>query len=250
MITATYNSQDTLKDTLLSVEQQDYPDIEYIIIDGGSSDQTLQLIKKYSTRVKCLISEKDNGIYDALNKGVKLATGDIVGFIHSDDILASPQVISNIVNKFKGNTADIVYGDLLFVDREKPDIIHRFWHSGEFKKSKLRYGWAPPHPAFYIRRELYKKYGCFDLIFKIAADYDQMLRLLLVPYLQIIYVPEVFVKMRLGGESTKLNNALLSTKEIIAIMRKHNINWQVAILTRKLSKLWQIFSKFKRSNIS
>lgn len=137
IITATYNSQDTLKDTLLSVEQQDYPDIEYIIIDGGSSDQTLQLIKKYSTRVKCLISEKDNGIYDALNKGVKLATGDIVGFIHSDDILASPQVISNIVNKFKGNTADIVYGDLLFVDRENLILYIDFGIAGNLRNLSL-----------------------------------------------------------------------------------------------------------------
>ena len=243
IITATYNSEKTIRDTLESVEAQTYKDIEYIIVDGGSTDQTLTLVDSVSTRVSKCISEKDKGIYDALNKGVQLASGDIVGFIHSDDILARPDIIASIVAEFERADADVVYGDLVFIDRERTDKVKRYWASGTFKKFKIALGWVPPHPSFYMKRSLYIEDGVFDISFKIAADYDQMLRILKRDDVKISYLPEVIVKMRLGGESTKIDNTVLSTKEIARVMGMHNINWRVAMVYRKLSKFMQLLSK-------
>ncbi|MDK9606497.1 glycosyltransferase family 2 protein [Lelliottia wanjuensis] len=243
IITATYNSEKTLRDTLISVEAQTYHDIEYIIIDGASTDGTLNLVKQLSSRVTKIVSEKDKGIYDALNKGVELATGDVIGFIHSDDILARPDIIESVVKEFKRTNADLIYGDLVFIDRDNTKKIKRYWRSGPFKKSKLGLGWAPPHPSLYMRKQLYREDGLFNLIFKIAADYDQMIRVLQRDNISVTYLPETIVKMRLGGESTKIENSVSSTKEIIEIMKKHNINWRLAIFYRKFVKLLQLFQK-------
>jgi glycosyltransferase len=242
IITVTYNSEKTLRDTLESIELQTYKDIEYIIIDGGSTDNTLKLINEVSTRVTKCLSESDNGIYDALNKGINLSTGDIIGFVHSDDLLARPNIIETIVSRFHETKADVVYGDLVFFEKNQIDIIKRYWRSGPFKRSKLSLGWAPPHPSFYMRRELYKDDGYFDLSYRIAADYDQMVRILKRDDIKVIYVPQVFVKMRLGGESTRIDNAISSTKEIVEVMKNHNVNWKIAIIIRKISKLMQLFA--------
>ncbi|BEH72967.1 glycosyl transferase [Edwardsiella tarda] len=243
IITVTYNSEKTLVDTLMSIESQSYKDIEYIIVDGLSSDQTIKLIDRVSTRVSKCISEKDNGIYDALNKGIHLATGDVVGFVHSDDILADADVIENIAAEFERSKADVVYGDLIFIDRDNVNHIRRVWKSGPFKKELLELGWVPPHPSFYLRRKLYIDNGLFDTSFRIAADYDQMIRILKRNDVTVSYLPKVLVKMRIGGESTKLSNAIVSTKEIITIMKKNNINWYFAIVYRKMSKIMQMFFK-------
>lgn len=243
IITATYNSEKTLRDTLESVEVQTYKDIEYIIVDGASTDQTLNLVDSSSTRVSKKISERDKGIYDALNKGVQLASGDIVGFIHSDDILARPDIIESVVAEFVRTNSDIVYGDLVLVDRERTDKVRRYWSGGMYKKFKIALGWVPPHPSVYMKRSLYLDDGLFDISFKIAADYDQMLRVLKRENVKVSYLPQVIVKMRLGGESTKLDNSVLSTKEIARVMRMHNINWCIAMLYRKVSKFTQLFSK-------
>lgn len=243
IITVTYNSEKTLRDTLESVESQTYKNIEYIIVDGGSSDHTIELVNNCSTRVSKCISEKDQGIYDALNKGINLATGDVVGFIHSDDILARPDIIELIAREFQHSQADIVYGDLVFVEKENINTIKRYWKSGPFKKYKISLGWAPPHPSFYIKRDLYLDNGFFDLSFRIAADYDQMIRMFRRDNVKVSYIPEVFVKMRLGGESTKIDNAISSTNEIVRVMKKQKIKWQFAIFVRKISKLTQLFSK-------
>lgn len=242
IITVTYNSEKTLRDTLESIELQTYKDIEYIIIDGGSTDNTLKLINEVSTRVTKCLSESDNGIYDALNKGINLSTGDIIGFVHSDDLLARPDIIETIVSRFHETKADVVYGDLVFFEKNQTDIIKRYWRSGPFKRSKLSLGWAPLHPSFYMRRELYKDDGYFDLSYRIAADYDQMVRILKRDDIKVIYVPQVFVKMRLGGESTRIDNAISSTKEIVEVMKNHNVNWKIAIIIRKISKLMQLFA--------
>lgn len=243
IITVTYNSEETLRDTLESVESQTYKDIEYIIVDGASTDNTIELVNNCSTRVSKCVSEKDKGIYDALNKGLMLATGDVIGFIHSDDILARPDIVEIIAREFQDKKVDVVYGDLIFVEKEKIDRVKRYWRSGSFKKYKILLGWAPPHPSFYMRRDLYLDNGFFDLSFKIAADYDQMIRILRRDNLKVSYIPEVFVKMRLGGESTKIDNAISSTKEIVGVMKKQKINWRLAIITRKISKLVQLFSR-------
>ncbi len=153
IITVTYNSEKTLRDTLELIELQTYKDIEYIIIDGGSTDNTLKLINEVSTRVTKCLSESDNGIYDALNKGINLSTGDIIGFVHSDDLLARPDIIETIVSRFHGQKR-MLYRCIWFFRKNQIDIIKRYWRSGPFKRSKLSLGWAPPHPSFYMRREI------------------------------------------------------------------------------------------------
>lgn len=243
IITATYNSEKTLQDTLISVESQTYQDIEYIVVDGLSTDGTLDLVKRISSRVTKIVSEKDKGIYDALNKGVEMATGDIIGFIHSDDILARSDIIEKVVSEFERSGAALVYGDLVFIDRNNINRTKRYWRSGSFKKRKISFGWAPPHPSVYMKKSLYRDDGLFDIDFRIAADYDQMLRVLKRDDIKVSYLKDVIVKMRLGGESTKVENAVSSTREIIAIMKKHSINWQFAILYRKIAKCMQLFFK-------
>ena len=172
IITVTLNNQDTIKSTIESVINQTYSNIEYIIIDGGSADATIDVIKKYEGKIAKWISEKDDGIYDALNKGLRFATGDIVGFLHSDDIYDNNNIISLIVNAFKNNNNEIVYGDLVYVYKEDANKIIRYWRAGEYKYERISKGWMPPHPTFFARKELYDKYGCFNSNFKIAADYE------------------------------------------------------------------------------
>ncbi len=176
IITATYNSERTISDTLSSLEKQTYLDVEYIIVDGASKDNTLTVISQNSTRVTKIISESDQGIYDALNKGIDLATGDIIGFLHSDDLLAYPGALSDIVETFEKQQCDAVYGDLQYVAKNDLNKVIRCWKSGFFNHEKMKYGWMPPHPTFYMKRDLYIRFGGFDLSYKISADYDSLTR--------------------------------------------------------------------------
>lgn len=200
IITISYNSVKTIEDTIQSVLSQSYANIEYIIIDGGSTDGTLDILKKYSDKISKVISEPDKGIYDAMNKGVALATGDVVGIINSDDFYVSDSVVANIVKKFEDTSLDACYGDIEYVDRVDSQKKVRKWVAGEYQKSKLYSGWIPPHPAFFVKREMYTKYGVFNLDFKIAADYELMLRFLFKG-IKIEYVPQKLVYMREGGFS-------------------------------------------------
>lgn len=201
IVTPCFNSSATIEDTIKSVIGQDYGSIEYIIIDGGSTDNTIEIIKKFGDKISKVVSERDGGIYDAMNKGVSLATGDVVGILNSDDLYADNKVISRVANSFKDDI-DACYGDLAYVDRLDISKKVRFWKAGKFSFSKIRRGWIMPHPAFFIRRELYNKFGAFNLTFKIAADYEIMLRLLLNG-LKPVYIPETLVCMREGGFSAK-----------------------------------------------
>ncbi|MBS9432265.1 glycosyltransferase family 2 protein [Photorhabdus hainanensis] len=239
IITATYNSEKTLADTLLSLEKQTYQNIEYIIIDGASEDNTLMMINKNSTRVTTIISEPDKGIYDALNKGIATATGDIVGFLHSDDLFAYPEAIADIVAMFEKYKCEAVYGDLQYVSKNNINNVVRYWKSGPFYPKKMQYGWMPPHPTFYMKRKLYNKWGGFDLNFKISSDYDSITRYIINHNIKLIYLPKVIIKMRIGGESNRLENTLLRSKEIIRIMKSRRIFWPIALIYRNLSKLPQ-----------
>lgn len=244
IITATYNSAETLGDTLRSLEAQTYSNIEYIIIDGASKDSTLDVIKEYSTKVTRIISEPDRGIYDALNKGIAAATGDIVGFLHSDDLLAYPEVVADIVAQFNSTHCQAVYGDLEYVSKIDTSKVIRLWKSGCYTKRKLQLGWMPPHPTFYMKRDLYQKYGSFDLNFRIAADYDSLLRYLWCNDISLSYVPKVLTKMRVGGASNRsLSNIIKKTGEDIRAINKNGLFWPTVVLLKNLSKIPQFFIK-------
>jgi len=202
IITITYNSAATVEDTLKSVVNQDYPNIEYLIIDGKSKDSTLQIVDKYKDKITKIVSEKDKGLYDALNKGIGLATGDIVGMLHSDDLYASNHVISDIVKTFENNPgAEGVYADLVFVDRNDIDKITRTWESGDYEEGDFLNGWMPPHPTFFVKKECYERYGVFNTTLRLSADYELMLRMIHKNKIKLAYLPKVVVKMRMGGVS-------------------------------------------------
>ena len=203
IVTPTYNSARTIVDTILSVNKQDYDDIEHIIIDGGSKDNTLDLIRNTPNRVKKIISEPDKGIYDAMNKGIALATGDIVGILNSDDFYNSNDVITKVVKTFQKGEYEGVYGDLEYVDTRNINRVIRYWESKVYKEGLFRKGWHPAHPTFFVKKEVYDKYGNFNLKYKIGADYEIMLRFIEKNRIKVAYIPEILVKMRVGGASNQ-----------------------------------------------
>ena len=240
IITVCFNSEKTIRDTIESVLSQSYPDVEYIIIDGLSKDNTMSIVSEYDDKISKIISEPDKGIYDGLNKGVSLATGDVIAFLHSDDVYANETVISNIVNCFD-NGAQGVYGDLVYTDKADVNKVFRYWKSCDFSPSLLSKGWMPPHPTLFLRREVYQKYGAFDISFKIAGDYDFMLRIL-KDNIAVKYLPQVIYKMRLGGESNRsIKNILDKSKEDLRAMRNNKINNPFfALFYKNASKIMQL----------
>ena len=226
LITVCYNSEKTIEDTLKSVSVQTYPSIEYIIVDGRSTDSTNELISRYPGLVSKHISESDNGIYDAMNKGIRQATGDVIGFLNSDDILLEPDSITKMMRPFSEESLDIVYGDLYYVDPHDVSKIERDWSSGQFAKYKLNLGWMPAHPAFYARKILFDTLGEFDLKYKIAADYDLMVRFLKgSSESRICYLSEKVIAMRSGGQSNKdgIRTIYHSAKECIDSAYKNDL---------------------------
>lgn len=215
VITATYNSGKTLRDTIESVLNQDYPDIEYIIIDGASKDNTMDIIREYECRFNGRlkwISEPDKGIYDAMNKGIYMATGDVIGILNSDDFYTSNIIVKYIANKLQSSDIDAVYGDIHYVNDDDLKKCVRYYSSKAFKRWQMRLGLMPAHPSFYCRKKLYEKYGGFDLSYKVAADFECLLRLIFVHKIRTQYIPMDFVTMRTGGAST---NGLASHKQIL-----------------------------------
>lgn len=244
IITATYNSEKTLLDTLLSLECQTYPDIEYIIVDGASKDNTLELIKSNCSKVSKIICESDKGIYDALNKGINAATGDVIGFLHSDDLLAYDGAIADIAKTFEATSCDAVYGDLEYVSQNDTAKRVRLWKSGVFSRTKMLLGWMPPHPSFYMKRSCYTEFGNFSLDYRISADYDSLLRYILKQRIEIAYLPKVLVKMRVGGISNRsLSSMANKSIEDIRVMKKNGIIWPLALAYKNLSKLPQFIKK-------
>ena len=201
IITSVYNGEDTLAQTIDSVFTQTHKDTEYLIIDGASNDSTQDIIKKHSKKIAVTISEPDNGIYDAMNKGIKIASGDIIGILNADDYYADDTVLSKVVTAFNDPNIDACYGDLVYVDANDTNKIVRVWRSGEFSTSKFYQGWMPPHPTFFVRRSVYEKYGLFNLDLGSASDYEIMLRFLLKHKIKTQYIPKTLVHMRTGGVS-------------------------------------------------
>ena len=244
IITATYNSEKTLFDTLLSLEKQTHPDIEYIVVDGASKDNTIKLIKSNCTKVSKIISEPDKGIYDALNKGIQAASGDVIGFLHSDDLFAYDDAIADIAKTFESSGCDAVYGDLEYVAQNDTTKRIRLWKSGSFSRLKMKLGWMPPHPSFYMKRDCYGQFGCFSLDYRISADYDSLLRYILKQRISIAYLPQVLVKMRVGGISNRsLSSMVNKSMEDIRVMKQNGIFWPIALAYKNLSKLPQFIKK-------
>ncbi len=209
IITVCFNSANTIQHTLESIKNQTHCNIEHIIIDGASTDKTLQIVQSFP-HVSKIISEKDAGIYDAMNKGVQHATGDIIGILNSDDVYADNDILKIVAGLFETSDADTLYGDLQYVNPNNTNRVLRHWKSGEFHPNKFKYGWMPPHPTFFVRKEVYHKAGVFDTTLKTAADYEFMLRTLYKHQFSSIYVPKVLVKMAAGGASNVSLSARLS----------------------------------------
>ncbi len=202
IITSCFNREATIGDAIESVLSQTYPDIEYIVIDGASKDNSWAVIQRYKEGIAQMVSERDRGMYEGINKGLKRATGDIIGLIHSDDFLFSKETIAHIVRKFEETGADLVYGNGLFVDAKDTQKVVRNWISGSYSKGKMKRGWLPLHPTVYIRRECIERLGMYDESFKIAADSDFLVRYLYEGNLKVAYLDEYIVRMRMGGLST------------------------------------------------
>lgn len=213
VITATYNSAKTIASTLTSVASQDHPQVEHIIVDGVSIDDTLSIVKSFP-HVSICVSEKDQGIYDAMNKGIGLSTGEIIGILNSDDFYADSGVLSSVAAVFKDSRVDAVYADLDYVDALETHRVLRHWHSGLYTEGSFKWGWMPPHPTFFVRKELYTRIGAFNLGMGTAADYELMLRFIHKHKINLSYIPRVLVKMRAGGASNaSLVNRLNANKE-------------------------------------
>ena len=244
IITATYNSEKTLLDTLLSLEKQTHSDIEYIVVDGASKDNTIKLIKSNCTKVSKIICEPDKGIYDALNKGIQAASGDVIGFLHSDDLLAYDDAIADIAKTFESTGCDAIYGDLEYVAQNDTTKRIRLWKSGSFSRFKMKVGWMPPHPSFYMKRKCYRQFGCFSLDYRISADYDSLLRYILKQRISIEYLPKVLVKMRVGGISNRsVSSMVKKSMEDIRVMNQNGIIWPIALVYKNISKLPQFIKK-------
>lgn len=242
MITAVRNRVATVGEALDSVHSQSWPDVEHVVIDGVSTDGTLELLETRRSEIAVLVSERDSGIYDALNKGLKLATGDVIGLMHSDDIYADQHVLADIAASFADPGIDAAYGDLDYVSRTDTTRVIRHWRSGEYSPRRLAQGWMPPHPTLYLRRHVIERWGGFDASFRIAADYDAILRYFGRGRIRSAYVPRVLVKMRVGGESNRsVGRMVRKSREDYAALRRNNIGGLVTLARKNLSKIGQFF---------
>ena len=243
IITACYNSEKTIEDTILSIAGQKAPQIEHIIIDGGSTDRTLEIIEFYEEKISRVISEPDNGIYDAMNKGISITSGDIIGILNSDDVYADNKVLENVASAFADKSVGACYADLIYVEKNNLNKSVRYWKSCDYKDGLLQRGWIPPHPTFFARKGVYDSFGCFDLDYELAADFELMMRFIGKHKINSIYIPKVFVIMRLGGATNKsIKNIIKQNIEIFKSYKKNNIKFMLFLFL--MSKLINRASQF------
>ena len=245
IITATYNSGKTVRDTLESVLRQSYKDIEYLIIDGASKDDTLSIVKAYEPRFEGrlkYISEPDNGLYDAMNKGIGMATGDVIGILNSDDFYTSDDALQIIADTFMNNDVDATYGDIHFVNDDDLTKCVRYYSSSVFRRPLMRFGLMPAHPSFYCKRVVYQKYGSFDTSYRIAADFENLLRLVFVNRIKTLYIPKDFVTMRTGGASTAgLGSRTQIMHDHLRAMKQNGVYSNAFLLSlRYIYKIWEL----------
>jgi glycosyltransferase len=242
IITATFNSGKFIESCIKSILKQNYKKFEIIIIDGLSTDSTIKKIKKLLDKHNNIkfFSEKDLGIYHALNKGIEKANGDIIGFVHSDDLLYNKNVLSNIIDVFKNSNIDGVYGDLQYVEKQNTNKVIRYWKSKDFKPNLINKGWTPPHPTLYLRKKVYEKHGLFDLSYKISSDYDFMMKIFMDNTFNFKYIPKVITKMRVGGISNKnIKNVLIKSFEDYKVIYKNGSGGIITLLRKNTSKIKQ-----------
>ena len=244
IITVVWNNAKTIKDAIDSVLSQTYENIEYIIVDGASTDGTVEIVKSYGYKISKFISEKDKGLYDAMNKGIAQATGDIVGILNSDDFYIDEFVIEKVVKEFEEKKCDSVYADLVYV---KPDNLQktvRYYDSSYFTPNKFAYGWMPAHPTFFVKREIYEKYGVFKIDYKIAADFDICARFLYKNKISYSYIKEPLIKMRVGGVSTSFKSIWINSLEQLRACRENGIKTNIfKILWKYPTKFFGLFKK-------
>jgi glycosyltransferase involved in cell wall biosynthesis len=243
LITVVFNRQDTIGEAIESVMRQTHADYEHIILDGASSDETLEVVRRYTHPKARIVSEPDEGIYDALNKGLELAAGEIIGIVHSDDFFAHASVLEKVVQAFADPEIDLVYGDLDYVTGHDTEVVVRHWRSGAFRPASLRWGWMPPHPTVFVRRQVIEALGGYDKSYQIAGDYDAILRWLSAG-VKVAYIPEVLVKMRVGGESNRsLARILRKSWEDYRAVRSNAVGGLFSVVAKNLRKVPQLICR-------
>ena len=237
IITSCYNREATIRGAIESVLAQDYPDIEYIVVDGASKDGSMAIINEYRDRIAKVVSEPDHGMYEAINKGIRMATGDIIGLVHSDDFLYDNHTVSAIVEAFKKTNADFIYGDGIFVNAENTNKVVRNWIGGPYYRWKVRCGWLPLHPTCYIRRDVMMREGLYDESYKIAADSELLVRYLYKAHLKVAYLKRKIIRMRMGGLSTDSEKRKAMWNEDIRLYAYHGF-W--ALPTKIMKMMWKV----------
>ena len=247
IITVAFNSVKTIQDTIESILLQDYKNIEYIIIDAGSSDGTVEIIKSFGDKITYFISESDHGIYDGMNKGIKAASGDLIGILNSDDFYPNNFILSNVAKTFVNNQCDAIYGDLVYVRDYNKNKIVRYWQAGDYSALKIKNGWMLPHPTFFVKKSIYDRFGLYNTELKSAADYEMILKLLYKQNISVKYIPMILVNMRMGGASnSSLTNRIKANKEDGLAWTKNQLNKPMFIRIKKpLQKVRQFFLKPK-----
>lgn len=244
VITVCYNSAATIKDTLGSITRQRYKNFEHLVVDGGSIDGTLEIVRAWNGHPVRLISEPDDGLYDAMNKGLALASGEVVGFLNSDDFYANAAVLEEIANVFQDKTLGACFADLVYVSQDNRRVV-RHWRSKSFSKGDFGLGWCPAHPTFYVRKSVVDRYGGFDKTFRLAADAELMMRYLERGEIRSTYIPHVWVRMRIGGQTNQsLKNIFQQNKEVLSALKKNDVQFsRASFVVRKISnRAWQFIS--------
>ncbi|MBK7382048.1 MAG: glycosyltransferase [Flavobacteriales bacterium] len=243
LITVCRNVAPVIAETLDSILAQTHPDIELIVIDGASTDGTVEILERYRSKLGALVSEPDQGIYDAMNKGLRLATGDVIGFVNAGDLLMTPEVIAHIANAFQRAHVDAVYGDIIMVDEHDIHKVHRTWLSGTYHRANFQKGWMPPHVGTFIKKSVYDRFGHFNTDLRIGADYEILLRFMFKHATPTLHIREVLVRFRLGGMSNgNVKQILQANREVRRSWRLNGLQAPPLLITRKLwSKVMQFF---------
>lgn len=249
VITAVYNREKTIGESIESVLSQSHGSVELIVIDGASTDGTLAVLETFRSRLAVLISEPDNGIYDALNKGIKIATGDVIGFLHADDLFENTDVLKKVALAFNDQSIDAVYGDLVYVEHSNVTRVIRYWKAGIYTNRDLSQGWMPPHPTFYVRRSIYEQFGYFNPYYRIAADYDLVLRFLATAKIKTTYIPNILVRMRTGGISNRsIKTILRKSREDYDVLRRNKVGGAFSLLMKNFRKIGQFIHHLNTRN--